>query len=247
MTIATGKLNWEKFKPKFHESWHRWMKDIIESKEVWDIYQFLKSESRDGIVITPESKNIFKSFETDLDKLLVIIMGQDPYPQIVDGVYVANGRAFCCANTGRLQKSLGILYQGIEEDCYNGLKLDYTMTPDLSYLESQGVMLTNASLTCPVGKPGEYEELWEPFWKLVFERIFSNYPGLVFIFMGNKAMAYAGYLDLFVHHELHCEHPIAASYAQRDYRHNKVFSKTNQLLKENNNYEISWLLENPPF
>ena len=77
------KLDWEKgFKEKFHISWHNQIKSIIESEEIFDIYQTLK---RDGekYKITPESKNVFKCFEIDLNKVTICLFGQSPYPQIV--------------------------------------------------------------------------------------------------------------------------------------------------------------------
>lgn len=240
----TNRLNWDKFAKQFHESWHKKMKPIIESEQVGEIYSFLKKSGKE---ITPHYSNTFRSFRVDLSQLNVVMVGQDPYPQKSGELYVANGRAFDCSNTGVLQKSLEILYSGIEDDCYGGLNLEYTPTPDLSYLEMQNVMLTNASLTCFVNNPGSHYELWKPFWALVFEEIFSVQAGLIFIFMGRNAQFYENYTNTHSHNVLECEHPIAASYSGRSWKHERVFSEANQILKENNGIEISWLLQEAPF
>ena len=137
-------LDFEKgFKQQIHESWWEPMKPIIESKEVYDIYEYLKAESSRGIKITPKHDCVFKSFQVNLDELKVVVKGLDGYPQIYKGKHYANGRAFCCENYGKVSPSLEKLREGWIDDCkyttYNKNNLS------LKYLEDQGVMLTNAT------------------------------------------------------------------------------------------------------
>lgn len=234
-----NKLNWETFKPKFHESYHVFMKNIIESSEVYDIFQKLKSEKEK---VVPASNDTFKAFEVDRNKIRVCIFGQDPYPQVVNNIVYANGRAFCCENYGKISPSLEKLYKGFENDCYNGLNLSWTPIESLQYLENEGVALFNTNLTTLKDKPGKHDGLWEPFWKQVFEQILSLNNGLIFIAMGKTAQKLVQkYHTPFIHHILECEHPVSAPYKMRDMEHNNVFSKANKILEQSNREKIEWL------
>ncbi len=53
-------MEWNKFKDKFHESWHAKMRPFIESEECDKIYAFLKSESKRGKTIAPLSQNVWR-------------------------------------------------------------------------------------------------------------------------------------------------------------------------------------------
>src|SRR5436190_16013828 len=97
--------------------WGPKLKPFIESKEFDDIFKFLKEQSRDGKVICPESKDLFRSFEvTPYKDLRAIFLLQDPYPWIKNGKYVADGIPMSCSHTGVLQPSLELFYAGMEDD-----------------------------------------------------------------------------------------------------------------------------------
>lgn len=240
-----NKLIWEEgFSEQFHKSWHSQMKNIVESQEAYDIYQILKAEDRK---ITPEYKNTFKSFDIDLDKLKVIIVGMSPYPQINLNSYRADGIAFDCSKYGKVSPSLSKLYQAIEDDSYEGMNLGFNHENlSLQYLIDQGVMLTNAALTCTKDNPKAHEELWKPFWRKVFDDILWTKTGLIFILMGQQAQELEQYTDPLAHHILKCEHPVKSSYEHRKMIHNNVFSRCNLLLEGMNgkNFTIDWMINN---
>lgn len=227
-----GKLKWEDvFKKKFHESWHPYMKEIIESEEVDNIYQELKRQKSLGLTITPHSDNTFRSFQMNLENLKVVTMAMSPYPQVVNSEYKANGIALDCENYGGLSPSLTKLYEAFEDDLFEGLCLTCNRENlSLQYLVDQGMMLTNASLTCLKDSPAVHMKLWRPFWKQVFEKVFFTRTGLVFIFMGNDAQELEEYTNPVGHHVLKCEHPVASSYRKDKMKHNNVFSECNKLL-----------------
>lgn len=233
-------LDFEKgFKEQMHGSWWDKMKPIIESKETYDIYQYLKAESARGIKITPKHNNVFKSFGVNLDNLKVVMKGLDSYPQVFKGKSLANGRAFCCENYGKVSPSLEKLREGWIDDC--GYTTYEEKNLSLKYLEDQGVMLTNAGLCTEKNKPGKYIQLWQPFWKLVYSEIFSQKKDIIFIFLGKEAQRYEKLTVPFYHYVLKTEHPVAASYMNRDWHHGNVFSKTNTLLQEIKKEPIVWL------
>lgn len=236
------------FKEQMHESWHLKMKPIIESEEVYDIFQFIKAESRKGKKITPNSTDLFKSFQVDLTKLKIVLMGLDVYPQFFNNKPAANGIAFDCRNYRRVSPSLQKLYEAWLDDCYQGREEEVESFMDwnnlsLQYLVDQGVMLTNAGLCTEKDKPGRYVEIWRPFWKLVYENIFDAESGLIFIYLGKEAQKMREFNMPIIHNILNAEHPAAASYQEREMKHDNVFSKANLILKNNNGEkaQIEWL------
>lgn len=233
--MEVQKLNWDKFKDKFHVSWHPYIKGIVESEEVYNIYQQLKKQKSKGFIIAPHYEDTFRSFEIDLDRLKVVIMAMSPYPQVENGTYKANVIAIDCRNYGGISPSLAKLYEGIEDDLYDGMCLSCEReNVSLQYLIDQGVMLTNTSLTCTKDSPDVHNGLWKPFWKQVFEKIFFQRTGLIFILMGKNAEQIGEYTNPVGHHILKCEHPVKSSYERRKMKHNNVFSQSNKLLEEMN-------------
>lgn len=239
-------MNWDKFKDCFHESWHNYIQPFIESKECDEIYAFLKKEARRGKQIAPLSSNIFRCFKlTSVKDMKVIMMGMCPYHTAINGVPVADGLLMGCSVTGKLQPSLEKFYDGIEKELHNGLNLRYYKNPDVSYLANQGVLMINAALTTEINKAGSHIELWRPFMEYLFENVFQ-YAGVPFIFLGKDAAKYEKLCPPFAWSFI-TSHPASASYKQTDWDAQGTFKKVNKLLKENNNYEISWLDEPAPF
>ena len=237
-------MQWEKFKDQFHESWHAKVRPFIESEECDKIYEFLKKESKRGRKIAPLSSNVFRAFrETSLDNLKVVMMGMCPYHTSIGGEYVADGLLMGCSITGKLQPSLEQFYDAIERELYEGVK--YKKTPDVSYLASQGVLMLNAALTTEINKAGSHIALWEPFTRYFFEHMIDT-AGVPIIFLGKDAAKYERYVPPFTW-SFTLSHPASASYKNTDWDTEGVFGKVNKILKDNNNYEIWWLYEEPPF
>lgn len=239
-------MNWEKFEDKFHESWHAKMKPFIESDECDAIYEFLKKESKRGKNIAPLSSNVFRAFkETPLDNLKVVMLGMCPYHTIKNGTCVADGLLMGCSITETLQPSLDQFYGGIERELHNGLNLKYIKTPDVSYLASQGVLMLNAALTTEINKAGSHISIWEPFTRYLFEHVLDT-TGAPVIFLGKDAAKYQRYVSPFTWSFV-LSHPASASYKNTEWSTEGVFGKVDKILRENNNYKIYWLLEEPPF
>jgi uracil-DNA glycosylase len=239
-------MQWEKFKDQFHESWHIKMRPFIESKECDDIYEFLKKESKRGKKIAPLSSNTFRAFrETTLDELKVVMMGMCPYHTAKNGVFVADGLLMGCSVTNALQPSLEKFYDALEKEMHNGLNLKRIKSPDVAYLANQGVLMVNAALTTEINKAGSHIALWEPFTRYFFEHVIDT-AGVPIVFLGKDAAKYERYVAPFTW-TFTLSHPASAAYKQTDWDSEGVFTKVNKLLKENNNYKIIWLNEEPPF
>jgi len=239
-------MQWEKFADQFDESWHAKMKPFIESDECDDIYKFLKKEAKRGKKIAPLSSNTFRAFrETKFNELSAVMVGMCPYHTFKNNEPVADGLLMGCSSTGYPQPSLDKFYDGLEVELYNGLNLKLKKNPDVSYLANQGVLMLNAALTVEMGKAGSHNAIWEPFMKYLLENVL-NTTGVPFIFLGKDAAKYERHLPPFTW-SFALSHPASASYKNTDWNTEGVFTKVNKILKENNNYKINWLDEEPPF
>jgi uracil-DNA glycosylase len=234
-------MNFEKFKDKIHESWHEKLRPFIESEECDEIYAFLKSESKRGKMIVPQSDDVWRCFkETPLPDVKVVIVGMCPYHTVAKGGQViADGLLMGCSYTEKLQPTLEQFYKGIEVELYRGLALDRHYNPDVLYLAKQGVLMFNAALTTELNKAGAHQALWEPFVKYLFENVFQ-FSGIPFIFLGKDASKTQKYLTGF-DWQFAISHPASASYRNTEWDTEGAFSKVNKLIKENNSFEIDWL------
>lgn len=228
--------------------WGPKLRPFIESKEFDEIFKFLKSQSREGKIICPESKNLFRSFrETPYKDLRCIFLLQDPYPWIKGNKYIADGVAMSCANTGVCQPSLEKFYEGMEDDL--GVKVP--RIPDLSYLCRQGVMFLNTSLTVELNKSGSHTKdifgkagLWDKFILFLVEQVINFYnTGIVYVSLGDNAKIVTKAVIPFIHWGFEVEHPAVCTHKGGTWNHDKIFTKINRILKEHNNEQIKWVYE----
>jgi uracil-DNA glycosylase len=230
---------WEKFKNKFHESYHEIMQPFIESDECDEIYTFLKSESGRGAMLAPQSINTFRVFkELPLKDINCIFLFQDPYFVFKDGQPIASGVALDCSIHKKIQPTLRQFYSGIENELYDGLSLKWNVEGyDLSYLTEQGVMMLNASLTVEQNKVGSHKELWRPFTEYVIKQIVNKY-NIPIVLLGRDAQEYESLItsDVFK-----TSHPASASYNGGKWNTNGVFTKLNEIIWKKNEDIILWL------
>ena len=230
----------EKFKDKFHKSWWEKIKPFIESEKCDKIFEFIKSESRKGKIIAPESTNLFRAFkETSLDDLKVVILGMAPYHTLKNNKIIADGLLMGCSITGYVQPSLDQFYNALQHEFFDGVNVNIEKDPDVSYLAKQGVLMLNAALTTEINKAGNHIPIWEPFIEFLFEEII-NITGVPIVFLGLEAKKNLKYTTIFSH-TFAISHPASASYKNTEWSSEDVFKKVSTLVKENNNLEIKWL------
>lgn len=215
-----------------HTNWDKHIGHLIKSQELTGIYKYLKAEHNKGIDITPSPSKLFKAFEIcDANKLKVVIVGMDPYPK----KGVANGVAFCCKDSSRIEKSL----QYINKDISETFDVDLVLTKDLTFLAEQGVLLLNGALTCVVGKPGSHTELWFGFMARLLNTIAVMNHDVIFVFMGAKAKLLSNSLPqdrkIFL-----TSHPASAVYSGGKWDSKKLWLHVNKELHARNKQEISW-------
>lgn len=228
----------EKLVDKLRPSgWADKLKTFIMTDDFADILQKLKVLRDEDKRFTPPLKEVFTAFEKCPYKdVKVVIIGQDPYPQLG----VADGMAFSCSKTQVLQPSLKYLLEAVEDTVYAGLPTQEN--PDLTRWAEQGVLLLNTALTVEVNKIGSHYDLWAPFVTCVIDTLSWNNPGLIWVFMGKKAQELESLVSS-NHYKFEISHPASAAYQKASkWDCDDVFNKINNILEANNGsqYKIQW-------
>lgn len=229
-------------------SWADYFKKFIESEDFDNIFARLKWESGRGRIICPASADTFRVFTaTPPEEVRCIFILQDPYPWKInkgaESMFIADGLAMSCANTGIPQPSLRYFYEGMERELCKGMNLDMKYEPDLTYLANQGVMMMNCALTVEKDKPGSHLDLWKPFITYFLSEVINSYfRGLPIIFMGQGAAKYEPLVAPFLHWTKVVVHPAAAAHKGTKWDSQGIFGWVNTLLEQNNGpeFKIGW-------
>ena len=215
-------------------SWKDFFEKEKEKAYFRKLEEFLDNEYKNKVIYPPRDL-VFNAFSLcPLDKIKVVIIGQDPYHEPGQ----AMGLSFSVPSTCKVPPSLKNIYKEIEDDCN---EIFFNKDGDLTYLANQGVLLLNSILTVEQGKPlshniKEYEELYHNILKELDE---LDYP-LVFMLWGGNAKKQSVYLKNPKHLVLCANHPSPLSANRGGFFGCKHFSKANQFLTQNGIEPITW-------
>jgi uracil-DNA glycosylase len=221
-------------KLKIDKSWSKLLKDLIETLTFEGLINFLAEEIKEQQVYPPEKK-IFAAFNrTPLNKLKVVIIGQDPY----HGPGQANGLCFSVSDGIRKPPSLNNIFKELKTD----LDIDIPDTGNLEPWADQGVLLLNATLTVRAKDAGSHQKKgWEEFTDGVIEKISDKKSGIVFLLWGKFAQTKAELIDGKKHHILIAAHP--SPLARGAFFGSKHFSQTNEVLMSKGVTPIDWKIK----
>lgn len=189
----------------------------------------LQKKADQGERILPDKKHLFRALELKPEQVKVIIVGQDPYPNISDAI----GLSFAVPprKTG-LPGSL----LNIQKEIMTDIGSTTTADGDLTKWASQGVMLLNRVLTVTAGESGSHSKLG---WQEITEKIVAHCAnlGAVGLLWGSSAreLAHLFSEDCLVQGV----HPSPLS-AHRGFLGSKPFSRVNQLLENKGKTAIIW-------
>ena len=214
-----------------HETWKDFLNSEFEKPYFKELSQFLHQEYEKK-TIYPKKSQVFRAFTTDLNKVTVVILGQDPYH--TPGT--AHGLAFSVPNSQPIPPSLINIYKEIDND----IGKHHNKTGNLSNWQKQGVLLLNNTLTVEAHLAGSHRGRgWEIFTEAVIKYLNETRPHLVFLLWGRDARSKATLIDKSKHLVLESPHPSPLS-AHYGFFGNHHFSKTNEFLKFHNLPEIEW-------
>jgi len=219
---------------------HGWKKSLeneFNAEYFHDLVDFLKNEKLSKQIVYPPGPLIFNAFnQTDLDKVKVVIIGQDPY----HGPNQAHGLSFSVQKGIPAPPSLVNIFKEIKSDL--GITNQKTMG-DLTYWAQQGVLLLNATLTVRANQPNSHAGIgWQKFTDAVIHILNEQCEHLVFILWGNFAKEKGMHIDSKKHLVLKAAHPSPFS-ADKGFFGCKHFSKTNEYLVKQGKTPIDWMLK----
>jgi len=219
---------------KIEESWKQALSSEFEQPYFDNIKQRLFVAKNSGLLIYPPVGLIFNAFKlTPLDKVKVVIIGQDPY----HGPGEAMGLSFSVPKGVRIPPSLRNIFKELHADTGVTIPNHGDLTP----WADQGVLLLNAMLTVQHKNPGSHKSLgWQQFTNAVIRTISQEREGIVFLLWGRFAQQKASFIDSSKHHILTAAHP--SPLARNAFSGCKHFSKTNELLMKQNQSPIDWSL-----
>lgn len=197
--------------------------------------EFLAAEEQAGKILFPASHHCFNALNsTPLDKVEVVILGQDPY----HGPGQAHGLCFSVRPNVPPPPSLVNIFKEIRDDL--GIA-----PPDHGCLQpwaDRGVLLLNSVLTVVQGQAGAHQgKGWEVFTDKVIETINREQHNVVFLLWGSYARKKGQAIDRTRHCVLEGPHPSPLS-AHRGFFGCKHFSRANEWLQQQGRPPIDWAL-----
>jgi len=221
----------------------RW-KNLIDVKALGDILSILEVAYK-VVGVTPEKKDVFNCFtECPYDKLKVVMIGLDPYPQrgIATGLAFANKEG-----TKEISPPLSVLRDALfnphnppiwpNGENIEQLKNNFDIT--LKYWANQGVLLLNSALTAKINASELHLDLWRPFIVTLLTELSLRNPGIVYILYGTIAKNLGVYINHTNNLVLTSDHPSYYSRYNKE-MDDEVFISANNYLKEHYGETIDW-------
>ena len=219
------------FFEQMHPTWQLALADAKPLLESIEAKLDSLPESGGGEFVPPKPF-VMRAFEQPLDKIRVLIVGQDPYPTAGHAI----GLSFAVnTDVKPLPRSLKNILIELKDD----LGKTVSAEGDLSRWSEQGVLLLNRHLTTDLAEAGAHTDIgWAAFTDKVIN-VLNRKLGrkLVAILWGAQAQQLSGALcDCTV---LMSAHPSPLS-ARRGFFGSKPFSRTNEALNQVGEQPIDW-------
>ena len=215
--------------------WQTPLKAALATKETLALQGFLDAELAAGRTIFPPQGAWFRALAlTPLDKVRVVILGQDPY----HGPVQAHGLCFSVPPGVCPPPSLSNIYKELGGD----LGLPRPQHGFLEHWARQGVLLLNSVLTVEIAKAASHSKKgWEPFTDAIIAQVNDKTEPVVFMLWGAYAHKKAANVDSRRHLVLKAAHPSPLS-AHNGFLGCKHFSQCNAFLVSNGRPPIDWIL-----
>lgn len=213
-------------------TWSRLLQEEFKKSYWLNLSHKVSELYKSPILVFPEERLIFNALNlVPLEKVKVVIIGQDPYY----GIGQAHGLSFSVPEGVKAPPSL----TNIKKEIVRSQGQTFPGT-DLTYLAMQGVLLLNSVLTVEHTKPGSHAGYgWELFTDHVID-IVSKFPSfVVFLLWGNFGKSKRPLIDDSKNLILETSHPSPRS-VYRGFEGCNHFALTNQALYEKGLQQITW-------
>jgi uracil-DNA glycosylase len=220
------------------EGWKSALSDVFASDSFQNLATFLEQERASGATIFPPEKEIFAALNTcPLDKVKVVIVGQDPY----HGPNQAHGLAFSVRRGQPPPPSLRNIVREVMED----VGIEEPTHGNLEHWAKQGVLLLNTVLTVRKGQANSHaKQGWEEFTDRIISEIDQKDESIVFLLWGSQAQTKAKDVDRHKHTVIQTSHPspLGATKTDSPFLGSRCFSRANKALANAGKERIDWNL-----
>ena len=217
------------------KSWNEFFQSIQDKEYCINLHKFLDREYENNICYPPR-KLLFNAFKlTPLDKVKVVIIGQDPYHEPGQ----AMGLSFSVPETVKVPPSLINIYKEIADEYDTTIDMS---SGDLTYLAKQGVLLLNSILSVRAHQPMSHNiKEYEMFFNDVLEVLDKQNHPIVFMLWGNSARKLKKLLHNPSHLILESVHPSPLAANHGGWFKNNHFRLANDYLKKNKVKPVDWI------
>jgi len=210
------------------ENWLEFFQKINILERIPNLKEIYKEE------VYPIESQIFRAFNTTpLSSVKVVLIAQDPYPNLYKGIPNACGLCFATEN-GYTNPSLRVIFKELKNSGYQTNKGE-----DLISWAEQGVLMLNTSLTVEKGKPNSHSALWFNFTKHLITSLSRNNNQIVWLLMGKNAQELKK--DIIDGYIVESVHPMVDIYSGKNtFVGSNVFLEVNKILEKLNKEKINW-------
>lgn len=213
-------------------------KDIIRAEAGKEYYQqlgaFIQQDAQQHVIYPPHSQVFAALRHCPLDRIKVLILGQDPY----HGANQAHGLSFSVPPQTPIPPSLINIFKELKSDVgvetpAHGCLIDWA---------KQGVLLLNTVLTVRQGQAGSHKNKgWETFTDAIIQHVNQLDQPVVHLLWGSFAKSKKELITNSQHLVLQSVHPSPLS-AYNGFFGCKHFSQANQFLTDRGVEPIDWSL-----
>ena len=220
------------------EYFGRWM-GVIDKRELESVLSKLGPEYKRK-PICPAQNSVFKAFEVcPYDKLKVVMLGQDPFPQkgVATGILFGNKK-------GTRDENLSPSLQIVKEAAIN-FEIPHNciiFDPTLESWAKQGILMINSALTVEMNKIGSHVMLWRPFIASLLKKLSENKTGIIYVLFGKQAQTFKPYINKRFNTILEENHPAYFARTGEAMPHT-VFEQISKLTKGMYGMPITWYQE----
>lgn len=202
-------------------------------------FEFILERHLKDVEYYPDDVDVFKAYDLcPLSRVRVVILGQDPYHNLVDGRPQAMGLAFATRRGCRVQPSLKNIYKELQRE-YDDFK-----TPnhgDLTSWATQGVLLLNTALTVKPHIANSFKGRWNNVIKWTLNAIDAANPTCIYLLWGGEAQEWKRAIGDNAE-ILTSSHPSPLSFkrGREPFDGNGHFRRVNEILVERGEDPINW-------
>ena len=217
---------------RIEPSWKQQLQEEFDKPYFEKLVTFVKDEYKRAHVL-PLGHQIFHICNScPFEKVKVVILGQDPYPN--PGQYY--GVCFSVPDGVAIPGSLSNIFKEIHQD----LGKPIPTSGNLDRWVAQGVFPLNSVLTVRAHETGSHRNMgWEIFTDAVIRKLSEKRENLIFMLWGSYAKEKRSLIDTNKHLVLTTVHPSPRS-AEYGFFGCKHFSKANAFLHSKGIEEIDW-------